>query len=79
MDGVEWDGGVGKNIGNVGNGLSKNMVYDTLLSYLPGKSTFHNVSTQACFDMSLFPLKTLDWLIMTSTSAPSLSLHWSLS
>jgi len=53
--------------------------YWALLSYLTGKLRFHNVSTRTRFDMSLFPLKTLDWLTMTLTSASGSSLHWSSS
>ena len=37
------------------------------------------ISSQACFNMSLFPLKTLDWLTMTLTSVSVSSLHWSSS
>ena len=44
-----------------------------------GKLRFHNVSTQAHFDMFPFPLKIVDWLTMTSTSTLDLSLDWSSS
>ena len=53
--------------------------YRALFNYLIGKSKYPNVSTQAHFNTSLFPLKTLDWLMMTLTSASSLSLNWSMS
>ena len=53
--------------------------YWTLPSCLTGKLRFHSVSTQARFNMSLFPTKILDWLMMTSTSTFGLSLHWPLS
>ena len=43
--------------------LVKIWTYWMIPSYLRGKSGFCNVSTQAHFDMSLFPPKTLDWLI----------------
>ena len=53
--------------------------YQVLVNYSICKSKYLNVSTQARFDMSLFPPKTLDWLLMTLTSASGLSLNWSMS
>ena len=51
--------------------LIKIWTYWMIPSYSRGKSGFHNVSTQAHFDMSLFPPKTLDWPMMTLTSTSS--------
>ena len=54
--------------------LVKIWTYWMIPSYSRGKSGFHNVSTQAHFNMSLFPPKILDWPMMTSMSASSSSL-----
>ena len=53
--------------------LVKIWTYWALPNYLTGKLRSRNVSPRAHFYMSRFPPRTVDWLMMTSTSASGLS------